>query len=120
MAYDLLGKVKKVPVKVLKELLRYLVNRIQMGMMREMIDLWDKGVASAADIDRACVSSFGFRLATRGQLLNMDLAYRNGTLWRQGRSTTCSVKSAISSQYLRECKKDTNLIRLLRLFLRRV
>jgi len=74
LTYDLLEKVKKLPVRVLKELPGYLVNRIQMGMYREIFDLWAKGVASIEDIDRAVSSSFGFRLASAGPLLTRDLA----------------------------------------------
>jgi 3-hydroxybutyryl-CoA dehydrogenase len=74
LAYGLLEKVKKLPVKVLKEIPGYLVNRIQMAMYREIYDLWDKGVASTEDIDRAVSGSFGFRLAGIGPLLTRDLA----------------------------------------------
>lgn len=73
LTYDLLQKVNKMPVRVLKELPGYLVNRIQTAMMREAIDLWAKGVASAEDIDRAVSNSFGFRLGILGPLLNSDL-----------------------------------------------
>jgi 3-hydroxybutyryl-CoA dehydrogenase len=83
LTYDLLEKVKKLPVRVLKELPGYLVNRIQMGMNREIFDLWVKGVASAEDIDRAVRGSFGFRLASIGPLLTLDLAGvpKMGALW---------------------------------------
>ena len=73
LVYDLLGKVRKLPVRVLRELPGYLVNRIQFAMYREACDLWAQGVASAEDIDRAVKGSFGFRLASIGPLLNMDL-----------------------------------------------
>ena len=73
-AYELLKKIGKMPVKINFELPGFLVNRIQMAMYREIVDLYEKGVASAADIDRAVKGSIGFRLASIGPLLTMDLA----------------------------------------------
>jgi len=49
------------------------VNRIQIAMVREVFDLYEKGLASAADIDRAVRGSIGFRLASIGPLLTADL-----------------------------------------------
>ena len=72
-AYGLLTKIKKVPVKIYQELPGFLVNRIQTAMAREVFDLYEKGVASAADIDKAVKGSFGFRLASIGPLLTADL-----------------------------------------------
>jgi len=73
-AYGLLTKIKKVPVKIYQELPGFLVNRIQIAMAREILDLYEKGLASAADIDKAVRGSIGFRLASIGPLLTMDLA----------------------------------------------
>ncbi len=70
---ELLEKIKKVPVRIKRELPGFLVNRIQMALAREALDLYEKGVASAADIDRAVKGSIGFRLASIGPLLTMDL-----------------------------------------------
>jgi 3-hydroxybutyryl-CoA dehydrogenase len=72
-AYQLLEKIKKMPVKINQELPGFLVNRIQLAMVREVFDLYEKGVASAADIDKAVKGSFGFRLASIGPLLTADL-----------------------------------------------
>jgi len=69
----LLTKIGKLPVKINLELPGFLVNRIQMAMAREVVDLYEKGVASAADIDKAIKGSIGFRLASIGMLLTMDL-----------------------------------------------
>ena len=73
VAYDLLIKIRKVPVKINRELPGFLVNRIQMALVREVLDLFEKGIASAEDIDRAIKGSIGFRLASIGPLLTMDL-----------------------------------------------
>ena len=74
MAYQLLEKIKKMPVKIHQELPGFLVNRIQIAMAREVLALYDMGIASASDIDRALKGSIGFRLASIGPLLTMDLA----------------------------------------------
>jgi 3-hydroxybutyryl-CoA dehydrogenase len=60
-------------VKLNFELPGFLINRIQVAMAREVFDLYEKGVASAADIDKAVKGSFGFRLASIGPLLTADL-----------------------------------------------
>jgi 3-hydroxybutyryl-CoA dehydrogenase len=72
-AYDLLMKIRKVPVKINRELPGFLVNRIQVALVREALDLFEKGIASAEDIDRAIKGSIGFRLASIGPLITMDL-----------------------------------------------
>jgi 3-hydroxyacyl-CoA dehydrogenase len=69
----LLTRIRKLPVKINLELPGFLVNRIQIAMAREVIDLYERGVASAADIDKAIKGSIGFRLASIGMLLTMDL-----------------------------------------------
>lgn len=71
--FDLLNKIRKAPVKINLELPGFLVNRIQVAMAREVFDLYEKGVASAEDIDKAIRGSIGFRLASIGFLLTADL-----------------------------------------------
>jgi len=73
LMYDLLKKVKKLPVRINKEIPGYLLNRIQMALAREAWYLWKAGVASAEDIDLAVKGSLGFRLASIGPLLTSDL-----------------------------------------------
>ena len=73
VAYRLLNRIRKAPVKLNFELPGFLINRIQVAMAREVFDLYEKGVASAADIDKAVKGSFGFRLASIGPLLTADL-----------------------------------------------
>jgi 3-hydroxybutyryl-CoA dehydrogenase len=70
---ELLARIKKLPVRINLELPGFLVNRVQAAMAREILDLHEKGVASAADIDKAIKGSIGFRLASIGMLLTMDL-----------------------------------------------
>ena len=72
-AYGLMYKIKKQPVRINKELPGFLVNRIQSAMAREVFDLYQKGIASAEDIDKAVKGSIGFRLAGVGPLRTADL-----------------------------------------------
>lgn len=69
----LLEKIKKAPVRINREIPGFLVNRIQIAMAREVLDLYEQGIASAEDIDQAVRGSIGFRLASIGPLLTMDL-----------------------------------------------
>ena len=69
----LMESIRKTPVRINMELPGFLINRIQMALAREVLDLYEKGVAGAADIDRAVRASIGFRLASIGPLLTMDL-----------------------------------------------
>ena len=72
--YDLMKKVKKVPIRVLKELPGYLLNRIQGAMGREASQLWAEGVATAEEIELGIQSTFGFRMPHEGPFLHYDLA----------------------------------------------
>lgn len=72
--YDFLDRIGKTPVKLNKELPGFLVNRVQIAMFREILDLLDKNIASPEDIDRAIRGSAGMRLAALGPLAIMDYA----------------------------------------------
>jgi len=73
VTYQLLEKIGKLPAKINYEIPGFLVNRIQIAMLREVLDLYEKGLADAAEIDKAIKGSFGFRLASIGPLLTADL-----------------------------------------------
>ena len=64
----LLRRVNKLAVHVRRELPGFLVNRVQVAMLREVWDLYERGYASAEDIDAAIRGSLGFRLAAIGPL----------------------------------------------------
>ena len=70
----LLERVGKTAVHIRKELPGFLINRINVALLREVLDLLRQGVASDEDIDRAVMSSTGFRLATMGPLRIFDFA----------------------------------------------
>jgi 3-hydroxybutyryl-CoA dehydrogenase len=65
---NLLQRIGKQPLRLRKELPGFLVNRIQVAVMREVWDLLEQGVASPQEIDDAVRSSIGFRLAAVGPL----------------------------------------------------
>ena len=65
---DLLRRAGKLAIRINQELPGFLVNRVQIAVMREVWDLLDRGVASAEDIDAAIRGSMGFRLAALGPL----------------------------------------------------
>jgi 3-hydroxybutyryl-CoA dehydrogenase len=69
----LLKKIGKKPIKILKEIPGFLINRIQTAMLREIISLLELGVATAEDIDAGVKGSFGIRLAVLGPLQTMDM-----------------------------------------------
>ena len=71
---DLLRRMGKVPIRVLKEVPGHLLNRIQFAMFRETIGLLEQGVATAEEIDKGVSGSLGLRLATIGPLKSIDLA----------------------------------------------
>jgi 3-hydroxyacyl-CoA dehydrogenase len=67
-AMALLKRSGKQAIRLRHELPGFLVNRVQVAVMREVWDLLDRGVASAEDIDAAICGSMGFRLAAIGPL----------------------------------------------------
>jgi 3-hydroxybutyryl-CoA dehydrogenase len=77
ITYDLCKKMDKVPVLLKKEVDGFLLNRIFRVISREALWILDMGVASAEDIDKACVYGAGhpmgpFRL---NDLTGIDLTY---------------------------------------------
>ncbi len=70
----LLEKIGKKPIKILKEIPGFLINRIQTAMIREILSLLDQGIATPEDIDIGIRGSFGLRLAVQGPLQTMDMA----------------------------------------------
>jgi len=64
----------KKPIVVEKEVIGFIVNRMQIALQREAFWLLDNGVASAEDIDTGLKSSAGRRWAVAGPFEVMDLA----------------------------------------------
>ncbi|NQU63510.1 MAG: 3-hydroxyacyl-CoA dehydrogenase family protein [SAR324 cluster bacterium] len=77
ISMDLCYKIEKVPVHIKKEVDGFLLNRIFAAISREANWILEMGVASAEDIDKACVYGAGhpmgpFRL---NDLTGIDLTY---------------------------------------------
>lgn len=77
ISMDLCAKLEKIPVLVEKEVEGFLLNRILGAIAREAFWMLEMGVASAEDIDKACVYGAGhpmgpFRLM---DLTGIDLSY---------------------------------------------
>jgi 3-hydroxyacyl-CoA dehydrogenase len=70
----LMREMGKTPIVLKKEVSGYIVNRFQAALLREAIDLVDKGVASAEDVDKAFRLSLGLRGPVLGPLLRAHLA----------------------------------------------
>ena len=73
-AYDFMKRLRKVPVLLKREVPGYIINRFQAALLREAIDLIDKGVASAEEIDKAFCMGIGLRDPIVGPFLRIYLA----------------------------------------------
>ena len=73
-ACGFMEKLGKIPVALKREVPGYIVNRLQAALLREAIDLVDKGVASAEDVDKAFCKGIGLRDPVIGPLLRIHLA----------------------------------------------
>ena len=73
-ACDLMKKLGKSPALLKREVPGYIVNRLQAALLREAIDLVDKGVASAEDVDKAFCMGIGLRDPIIGPFLRIHLA----------------------------------------------
>ena len=73
-ARDFMTRLGKTPVVLKKEVPGYIVNRFQAALLREAIDLVDRGVATPEDIDLAFCMGIGLRDPLVGPFLRMHLA----------------------------------------------
>lgn len=141
-AYKLMLGLGKVPVVLRKEVPGYIANRIQAAVLREAIDLVDKGIATVEDVDRAVCAGPGLRWGLMGpflihhlggqgierffETLGPSFAYR----WKSMSAWTSLSPSAVKkiiegvnqlkvvrSKKMEELIKwrDNNLVRLLRI-----
>lgn len=70
--YDLSLFIEKKPVIVNKDVAGFVANRLQFAIVREALDLVDKGVISAEGIDDVMKYGLGFRYACLGPLEVLD------------------------------------------------
>jgi len=73
-AFDFMKRLGKTPVLLKREVPGYIINRLQAALLREAIDLVDKGVASAEDVDKAFCTGIGLRDPIIGPFLRIHLA----------------------------------------------
>jgi len=92
--YDLMKKIRKIPIRVLKELPGYLLNRIQSAMSREANRLWAEGVATAEDIELGVKSTFGFRMPHEGPMMHYDVA----GIWKWPRDVRVAMSTRQASR----------------------
>jgi len=78
-ASEFMVRMGKVPVR-LGEVHGHVADRLQAAMWREALDLLDRGVASAQDIDRVVSDGLGPRWAIMGPFLRAHLAGGEGGL----------------------------------------
>jgi 3-hydroxypropionate dehydrogenase (NADP+) len=71
---DLMEGLGKVPVVLNREVSGYIVNRLQAALLRESLDLVQRNVASAEDVDKAFRMGIGLRDPFIGPFLRIHLA----------------------------------------------
>jgi 3-hydroxybutyryl-CoA dehydrogenase len=67
-----LREIDKQPILLKKNLPGFLVNRVQAAIIRELLHLWEEGVATVEQIDNAVTGTIGLRLAVMGPFKIMD------------------------------------------------
>lgn len=65
---EVLERLGKKPITILKPIQGFIGNRLQIALLREALSLLDKGTATPDDIDRAVKYGLGFRWAAYGPL----------------------------------------------------
>jgi 3-hydroxybutyryl-CoA dehydrogenase len=65
---QLLRSIGKQPIRLHKEVPGFVLNRLQVALFREMLDLVDQGVISAGDLDQAVRGSLAIRWAAAGPM----------------------------------------------------
>jgi len=76
--YKLMEEIRKVPIIVRKEVPGFIANRLSAALWREALDLVDKGVATAEDVDKAVSFGPGLRWAIMGPYLTYHLGGGSG------------------------------------------
>ena len=71
---ELLTYLGKQPILMKREVPGFVVNRLQMALLREALWLVENGVASAEDVDKAISAGLGRRWATTGVLEVLEAA----------------------------------------------
>lgn len=72
--YEFMRSLGKIPIILKREVSGYIINRLQAALLREAIDLVDKGVASVEDIEKAFCMGSGLRDPFIGPFLRIHIA----------------------------------------------
>jgi len=78
LAIQFYTKLGKRPIRLRKEMVGHLTNRLQFAVLREATHCLSEGVASADDIDAAVRWGLGLRWALMGPLMTFNLAGGTG------------------------------------------
>ena len=70
--YDVALSLDKKPVMVNKDVLGFAANRVQLAVVREVLDLVDRGIVSKEGADDLMKYGLGFRWACLGPLETLD------------------------------------------------
>jgi len=73
-ARKFMERMGKSPVVLRREVPGYIINRLQAALLREAIDLVDKGIASPEEVDKAFCRGTGLRDPVVGPFLRMHIA----------------------------------------------
>lgn len=73
-AREFMERMGKSPVVLRREVPGYIINRLQAALLREAIDLVDKGIASPEEVDKAFCRGIGLRDPVVGPFLRMHIA----------------------------------------------
>jgi len=76
--YRLMEDIGKIPVILRKEVMGFIANRLSVALWREALNLVEKGVATAEDVDRAVSAGPGLRWAIMGPFLTYHLGGGEG------------------------------------------
>jgi len=74
LAAEFYVRLGKRPIRLHREMVGHLTNRLQFAMLREAVHCLNEGVASAQDIDAAVRWGLGLRWALMGPLMTFNLA----------------------------------------------
>lgn len=72
--YEFMKSLGKIPIVLKREVSGYIINRLQAALLREAIDLVDKGIATVEDIDKAFCMGIGLRDPFIGPFLRIHIA----------------------------------------------
>lgn len=81
-AFEIMQMLGKHPIRLKKEMVAYMANRLQFALLREAIFCLKEGVANAADIDDALRYALAPRWAIMGPLRSFALAGGTGGMER--------------------------------------